>query len=108
MIELDQQERQRRITLVNEQGDRLKKDLEVATKPKPKSKWLDIVTTILASLIAIATLSLLLAFPVKWLVNGLFVPNAINAVFGVMALSVWQAWGLLLLFGLLFGSKQSK
>ena len=56
-------------------------------------------------MLIITGLSLLFAFPVKWLVNWVFAPKAIQAMFGVPVLSVWRAWGLYLVFGILFSNK---
>lgn len=53
-------------------------------------------------------LGLLFAYPVMWLVNYLFTPAVLTAVFGVAKISVWQAWALNLLSGFLFKSTSSK
>lgn len=46
----------------------------------------------------------LLAFPVMWLVNGLFTSTVILTVFGVTKVGFLQAWGVLILSGLLLKS----
>lgn len=58
-------------------------------------------------LVLIAVVGLLLAFPVMWLVNWLFVPSLLLAVFGTAQLTFWKAYGLLVLSGLLFKSTNS-
>lgn len=50
----------------------------------------------------IVLISFLFAFPVMWLVNALFTPALLLAVFGTAKLSVGQAWILSLLSGILF------
>lgn len=47
-------------------------------------------------------LGLLFAFPIKWLVNYVFTDGTRLALFGVTHISVWQAYCLSLLCGLLF------
>ena len=66
-----------------------------------------VIVTILAvaGVVALVVLfGFLFAFPVMWLVNWLFTPAALTFVFGTAKLNVWQAWGLLVLSGLLFKS----
>ena len=50
----------------------------------------------------IVAIGLLLALPVKWLVNSVFSAAFIQFIFGVVQISVWRAWGLLILCGMLF------
>ena len=49
----------------------------------------------------------LLALPTMFLVNGLFAPSAIQAVFGVEKIGFLCAFGLNILCGLLFKSSTS-
>ena len=55
-------------------------------------------------LVLIAGLGLLTAFPIKWLINGLFSESVRMAIFGVSQISVWTAWGLSILSAMLFKS----
>jgi hypothetical protein len=56
----------------------------------------------------IAGLSVLFAFPTMWMVNYLFAPSALIAVFGHAHLTFWNALWLNVLCGLLFkGSSTS-
>jgi hypothetical protein len=68
-----------------------------------------IIGIIMLGILAIFGFSLLFAFPLKWLWNWLM-PD----IFGLIKVTVWQAWGILILSSLLFGrggnysSKKSK
>jgi len=66
-----------------------------------------VVGTSVILLAAIVALGLLFSFPVMWLINGLFAPSLLLAVFGVIKISVWQAWGLIILFSFLFKNSTS-
>jgi hypothetical protein len=57
--------------------------------------------------ILIVLLSFLLVYPTMWMINYLFAPTALIAVFGVAKLSFWRTFFVELLFGL-FGYKGSK
>lgn len=54
--------------------------------------------------VLVTGLSLLFAFPTMWLVNYLFTPNVILAIFGVTALTFWKAYWLSVLCSMLFKS----
>lgn len=54
--------------------------------------------------VLIVGIGALVAFPVMWLVNGLFTSTVILTVFGVTKVGFLQAWGVLILSGLLFKS----
>jgi uncharacterized membrane protein (DUF485 family) len=65
------------------------------------------VLTILLVVAMIFTFSLLIGFPVKWLVNGLFTDQVRLALFGVARIGFWRAVGLSFLCGILFKSSGS-
>ena len=67
-------------------------------------KFLMAVTTMLLFLALITGIGAVLAFPVMWLVNGIFTSAVLLTVFGVDKIGFLQAWGLLILSGLLFKS----
>jgi hypothetical protein len=50
----------------------------------------------------VVALSLLLTLPVYWIVNSLFQPAVLIALFGVSHLTIWQALWLNILCTLLF------
>jgi NhaP-type Na+/H+ and K+/H+ antiporter len=50
----------------------------------------------------VLVIGLLIGYPVMWMVNYLFTPTALIAVFGVPKLSFWQAFTLSLLASTLF------
>jgi hypothetical protein len=62
---------------------------------------------VLGIIVLVVVIGLLLAFPVMWLVNFLFAPSALLVVFGTVKLGFWQAYGLLVLAGLLFKSSST-
>lgn len=59
-----------------------------------------VVVGILLFVVAVCALGLLLAYPVMLLWNGCFV----GAIAGVSEIGWLQAWGLIVLFGILFKS----
>lgn len=63
--------------------------------------------TYLVLLIIVVLLGLLLAFPTKWLINGLFSQAFLLFLFGTTKISVWTAWGINILCGLLFKSTET-
>ena len=66
-------------------------------------KLLDAATTMIIVIILSVLVGLLLAFPVMWLWNFIFVPMNAN-----MAINVFQAWALNILCGILFGPRSSR
>jgi hypothetical protein len=58
-------------------------------------------------ILLVVVVGLLLAWPVMFLVNYLFTPAVILAVFGTAQLSFIKAYGLLVLCGILFKSESS-
>ncbi len=44
-------------------------------------------------------LSFLMAYPTMWIINGIFAPSLLVAIFGATKIGVWTAWGLNVLFG---------
>jgi len=63
----------------------------------------DAVATIIVALVLIVVIGLVLAFPVMWLWNACLIP----AVSGVHEIGWIQAWGLLVLCGILFKNSTS-
>lgn len=53
-------------------------------------------------------LSLLFAFPTKWIANYLFTPGVLYSLFGITSLTVWKAWALNAICGTLFKSTTTK
>ena len=51
--------------------------------------------------------ALVLAYPTMWLVNYLFAPSALVAVFGTAAIGFWKAFWLNFFFGVAFKSSAS-
>lgn len=58
-------------------------------------------------LVVLTFLSVIGAYPTKWLVNYLFTPGLLNSVFGTPSISFWQALALNVLFGLLVKSSNT-
>jgi hypothetical protein len=50
------------------------------------------------------TLSFLVAFPVMWMIDWIFTPQALQAAVGTPYLPYWKAYWLLCLCNVLFGS----
>jgi hypothetical protein len=70
-------------------------------------KLATVIGGIVLIILAIAGVSIVMAYPVKWLVNYLFTPGVLMAVFGVTKFSIWRALWLSVLCGLLFKSTVS-
>jgi hypothetical protein len=64
-----------------------------------------VITIVLGSIVLIILLGALLAFPVMWLWNGVL-PNLFHTSV-TKEIDFWNAWGLLILCGLLFKSTVS-
>ena len=58
-------------------------------------------------LVVVAGLSVLMAFPSKWLINYLFTSQLLLFVFGVSKVTVWQALAVNLLTGGIFRGTSS-
>ena len=67
-------------------------------------KALEILITVLGSIVLLVFLSFLLSWPVYMLWNGCLV----DAIEGVKEVTWLQAWGINFLFGILFRSTVSK
>ncbi|HLD86817.1 MAG TPA: hypothetical protein VJB12_02030 [Candidatus Nanoarchaeia archaeon] len=63
----------------------------------------EMATTLLIAIVLSVLVGLILAFPVMWLWNYLFVP--MNPI---MKITVFQAWALNVLAGVLFASRNGK
>jgi hypothetical protein len=63
-----------------------------------------VIVTFIAALALVVVLSLLMAYPIMWLWNWALVP----AVDGINLISFWQAYGLNILFAVLFKSTNYK
>jgi hypothetical protein len=72
------------------------------------AKLFAVVALVLGFLALITGAGFLFAYPTMWLVNYLFTASVLTAVFGVSALTVWKAWALNILAGLLLKSTSSK
>jgi len=57
--------------------------------------------------ILIPVISLLLGWPTMWLLNYLFNPSLLTAVFGISQITFWKAFWFNILIGLLFRSSTS-
>ena len=58
-------------------------------------------------LVFMVFIGLLIGFPVKWMVNYLFTPATLTALFGVAQLTFWKAFWLAFLCSALFKSSGS-
>jgi hypothetical protein len=67
------------------------------------NKIAEIFGIVVVSLLIIISIGILMAFPTMWLWNGVLV----HAVDGINEIGVWQAWGINILFGILFKSPNS-
>lgn len=65
------------------------------------------VGAIVVFAVVVFGISILSAYPVKWLVNDLFTPATINSLFGVTQLGFWKALELSVICGVLFKSSSS-
>jgi len=54
-------------------------------------KILSYVLIVVLAVIVVASVSILFALPTFWIVNWLFAPSALIAVFGVSKITLWQA-----------------
>ena len=66
-----------------------------------------IVGVIVLLVVFIAGFALLMALPTMWIINYLFTPSAITAVFGTSAIGFWKAFWLNFFFGIAFKSSSS-
>jgi|688.fasta_scaffold1044934_2 hypothetical protein len=65
-----------------------------------------LITVIVGLIGTVVLLGALMAFPVMWLWNSLFVYYPILGT-ALVEINFWQAWGLLILCGLLFKNPSS-
>ena len=54
--------------------------------------------------IALAIVIVIITWPVMWLINWLFLPSVLLALFGVAKISFWQTWALMFICSALFKS----
>lgn len=66
-------------------------------------KAVDITTTMLIVIVLSVLVGLILAFPVMWLWNFIFVPMS-----EALRINVFQAWALNVLAGILFGQRSPR
>lgn len=72
-------------------------------------KFLKATGAVVVGIVAICLVAVLFTLPVKWIVNYLFTPQTIFALFGVYQLSFWKAMALSVLCTWLFkGGASSK
>lgn len=57
--------------------------------------------------LVILVIAAVLAFPIMWLVNYLFTPTLLSAIFGTAQIDFWQALCLSLLCASLFKSRSA-
>ena len=65
--------------------------------------FLGIALLVVAVILIAAVASLIVAFPFRWWWNWLM-PN----IFGLPEITYWEAWGLSVFLGILFGGMKSK
>jgi len=70
-------------------------------------KFLIYTGLIALAVVLILVIGLVAAWPVMWIVNYLFAPSALLAVFGTPTLGYWKAYWLFFFFGLAFKSSSS-
>jgi len=68
---------------------REKEPMKVESKSETLRGW-DGVTAMTGALLSSAGTALLISFPISWLINHVFAPGAIRAVFGGERLRYWQ------------------
>jgi len=64
-----------------------------------------IILVVLGAIFLIGILSVLAAYPTKWLVNYLFSSAFLDSVFGIRELDFWHALGLNFLIGWFISTK---
>jgi hypothetical protein len=71
------------------------------------AKFLAGLIVFLGYMAMVVALAVIMAFPVKWLVNYVFTDAVRLTVFGVAQITVWRALALNILCGFLFKSSSS-
>jgi hypothetical protein len=61
----------------------------------------------IGTLVILFGFSLLLGFPIMWLMNYVFTPGIMLTIFGVAKMTFWRAFWTNYLFGILFRSSVS-
>lgn len=61
------------------------------------------VATIVAILVVVAIVLVIITWPLMLLINWLFAPSLLLAIFGVSHLSFWQTWALMFICSVLWG-----
>jgi uncharacterized membrane protein YjjP (DUF1212 family) len=69
--------------------------------------FLKILGGVVLFLVILVVVGLLVGYPAKWIINYLFAPSALQAVFGVARITFWQAFWLNILCGILFKASAS-
>ena len=67
-------------------------------------KILAYVVIALGFVALVGVLGLLFAIPTAYLLEYVFTPTVLVTLFGTATISVWKAWGINIIFGLLFKS----
>jgi hypothetical protein len=65
------------------------------------------VATIVAVLFVVAIVLVIVTWPLMLLINWLFAPSLLLAIFGVSHLGFWQTWALMFICSVLFGKSTS-
>ena len=68
---------------------------------------LKVIGAVVFFMVIVVGLAMLLAYPTMWLVNYLFAPSALMAVFGSATIGFWKAFWLNFFFGVAFKSSAS-
>jgi len=66
--------------------------------------FLKVIGAVIVFLGVVALFAFLGAYPTKWVVNYLFAPTALTAVFGTAKIGFWQALALNFITGLARGT----
>ena len=65
------------------------------------------VVAVAAIIVLVAIVLVIIAWPLMLLINWLFAPSFLLAIFGVSHLSFWQTWALMFICSVLFGKSTS-
>jgi hypothetical protein len=67
-------------------------------------KVLGAIGAVVVVVVIVAIVCLLMGYPTMWLMNYLFAPTALQAVFGIAQMTFWKAFWLNILAGILIKS----
>ena len=70
-------------------------------------KFLKAVGAVVVVFFTVVGISILMAYPTKWVVNYLFTSGTIMSLFGIAQLTVWKALWLNFICGTLFKASSS-